>query len=284
MAALYRSCDVMVLPYRGEGFCMPALEAMACGLPVIVPAGGPTDEFVPDAACWRVPSRRAPKPVNRVDEWDTASTPFMLEPDLPALRDLLLEADADPGERRSRGAAGTAAAAAFGWDAIARRYAERLGAIAASAPRSARPDVAPFPLEGNAPARLLATPAWGGSDRLEDLLGAWTAATAPGDDACLYLLADRRAHGDGAELTGRVLAAAAAAGADLDTGADITIVVQPFQPGLEASVHAAVNGFVRLHGGDAGGGRLARRAANPVLEPDRDAVSAWLAGISRLAA
>src|SRR4051794_4299772 len=244
MAALYRSCDAMVLPYRGEGFCMPALEAMASGLPVIVPAGGPTDEFVPHSACWRIPARRAYKAVNRVDEWDTASTPFTLEPDVAALRDVLLEADRDADGRRARGAAGVAAAAAYGWDAVAPRYADRLGAIAASVPRSARPDVAPVPLESGAAARLLATPAWRGADRLAELVSAWASATEPGGDACLYLLGDRRAHGEGAELAGRVLEAAAAAGADLDSGADITIVVQPYQPGLEASVHAAVNGFV----------------------------------------
>ncbi len=47
LAALYRACDVLVHPYRGEGFAMPVLEAMACGLPVIVTGGGPTDEFCP---------------------------------------------------------------------------------------------------------------------------------------------------------------------------------------------------------------------------------------------
>ena len=57
MAALYRSCDVLVHPYRGEGFAMPVLEAMASGLPVVVTAGGPTDEFCPDAAGWRIPQR-----------------------------------------------------------------------------------------------------------------------------------------------------------------------------------------------------------------------------------
>ena len=281
MAALYRSCHVMVLPYRGEGFCMPALEAMASGLPVIVPAGGPTDEFVPDAACWRVPARRAYKPVNRVDEWPTASTPFMLEPDMAALRDLLIEADGDPAGRRSRGDAGVIAASAYGWDAVARRYAERLSAIAASPPRSARPDITPFRLEGNAAARLLATPAWRGSDRLGELLCAWTAQTSPGDGACLYLLGDRRAHGTGEELANRVMEAAARAGANLDSGADITIVVQPYQPGLEASVHAAANGFVRLHGADAGGARLAAAVGNPVLAPERTALAAWLAGLRR---
>jgi glycosyltransferase involved in cell wall biosynthesis len=173
MAALYRACDVMVLPYRGEGFCMPALEAMASGLPVIVPAGGPTDEFVPDEACWRVPARRVAKPVNRVDEWDTASTPFMLEVDLEALRDLLLVAAGDAAGRAARGRAGAAAARARSWDAVADSYRQRLLAIAARPPRSARPDVVPFPLEGAATARLLATPAWLGD-------AGWASCSPPG--------------------------------------------------------------------------------------------------------
>ena len=47
LADLYRSRDVLVHPYRGEGFAMPVLEAMASGLPVIVTAGGPTRRVLP---------------------------------------------------------------------------------------------------------------------------------------------------------------------------------------------------------------------------------------------
>jgi glycosyltransferase involved in cell wall biosynthesis len=56
MVSLYRSCDVFISPYRGEGFCLPALEAMACGLPVVVTEGGATDDFVDESCGWLVPA------------------------------------------------------------------------------------------------------------------------------------------------------------------------------------------------------------------------------------
>jgi glycosyltransferase involved in cell wall biosynthesis len=275
MAALYRACDVMVLPYRGEGFCMPALEAMASGLPVIVPAGGPTDEFVPDSACWRVPAEIRRKPVDQIDRWPTAGTPFMLEPDVEALRDRLLEADRDADGRARRGTAGRQAAQAFTWDAVAAVYRERIAALAARPPRSVRQGAA-FPLEGEATARLLASPAWLGEDRLGELLAAWAQVTTPGQPACLYLLADRRRHPEADALAATVLAAAESAGANLDAGADITVVLQDLSPGVEAAVHTASTGFVPLHRADAGGTRLALEAGNPVVEPTAAALAGWL--------
>ena len=49
-------------------------------------------------------------------------------------------------------------------------------------------------------------------------------------------------------------------------------------------MHAAVTGFVRLHGADAGGGRLAAAAGNPVLQPTERAIADWLAAQQREAA
>jgi glycosyltransferase involved in cell wall biosynthesis len=46
MNSLYNCADWYISPYRAEGFNLPALEAMACGTPVIVTGGGATDEFV----------------------------------------------------------------------------------------------------------------------------------------------------------------------------------------------------------------------------------------------
>jgi len=36
MVQMYNSLDVFLLPSKGEGFCLPAAEAQACGVPVII--------------------------------------------------------------------------------------------------------------------------------------------------------------------------------------------------------------------------------------------------------
>lgn len=36
LAALYTACDLLLAPSKGEGFCVPMIEAQACGTPVLV--------------------------------------------------------------------------------------------------------------------------------------------------------------------------------------------------------------------------------------------------------
>jgi len=58
IASLYRACNVFISTYRGEGFSLPTLEAMACGLPVIVTDGGATDDFVDNNYSWKIKSKQ----------------------------------------------------------------------------------------------------------------------------------------------------------------------------------------------------------------------------------
>src|SRR5581483_8736299 len=58
MARLYRTAAALVQPYRGEGFCLPVLEGMACGTPPVVTAGGATDDFVDELVGYRIPAAR----------------------------------------------------------------------------------------------------------------------------------------------------------------------------------------------------------------------------------
>jgi glycosyltransferase involved in cell wall biosynthesis len=65
LAALYRACDAGVFPYRAEGFCLPILEAMACGTPSIVPERGACRDFCSEDTSFLVPAIRVRLPVNR---------------------------------------------------------------------------------------------------------------------------------------------------------------------------------------------------------------------------
>lgn len=49
MANLYKSCDCYVTTSRGESFCLPLIEAAACGLEVIAPFTKPFTEVLPSA-------------------------------------------------------------------------------------------------------------------------------------------------------------------------------------------------------------------------------------------
>ncbi len=96
--ALYRRADVMVLPARGEGYNLPAAEALAAGLRLIVTGWGGHMDFVGQAA---------PGAVRLVDyrfDWSGShlATPFSLwaEPDeadlVCALREAVARRDIEP--------------------------------------------------------------------------------------------------------------------------------------------------------------------------------------------
>lgn len=90
MVELYNACDCLVHPYRGEGFALPVLEAMACALPVVVTAGGATDDFVDDETGYRIPSRKQVFGDRCISGLKTAGDLWLLEPDADALRSALI--------------------------------------------------------------------------------------------------------------------------------------------------------------------------------------------------
>ncbi|MEM7114744.1 MAG: glycosyltransferase [Chloroflexota bacterium] len=63
LAALYRTANVGVFPYRAEGFAMPILEAMACGTPSLVPKFGACLDFCSSQTSFFVPAKRINLPV-----------------------------------------------------------------------------------------------------------------------------------------------------------------------------------------------------------------------------
>jgi glycosyltransferase involved in cell wall biosynthesis len=71
LAALYRAADVGVFPYRAEGFAIPILEAMACGLPCIVPRFGACLDYCTAENAFFVEPRRIRVPVREEMAFNT---------------------------------------------------------------------------------------------------------------------------------------------------------------------------------------------------------------------
>ncbi|HEY3942714.1 MAG TPA: glycosyltransferase [Acidimicrobiales bacterium] len=129
MTALYRSCDALVHPYRGEGFALPVAEAMACGLPVVVTGGGATDDFCDGETGWILPSRRTDI---RPGDWTpTAAGTWWLEPDRRSLAGAMRSVMAEPASWRRRGqAARDRIVARFTWEAAVEVVAGRIAVLA----------------------------------------------------------------------------------------------------------------------------------------------------------
>ena len=60
MAGLYAACDCLAQPYRGEGFGLPMVEAMACGLPVVVTGLGAALDYCDDDTAYLLPASGPP--------------------------------------------------------------------------------------------------------------------------------------------------------------------------------------------------------------------------------
>jgi glycosyltransferase involved in cell wall biosynthesis len=75
---LYGAADCYASPYRAEGFNLPPLEAAACGLPIVVTKGGPTDDYQHPSFALQIDGHRL-----------SAGAGVVIEPDLNSLMDKL---------------------------------------------------------------------------------------------------------------------------------------------------------------------------------------------------
>jgi hypothetical protein len=162
LGALYRSADAFVSVSHGEGWNMPLMEAMACGLPIIATDWGAHHEFVHAGNAYPLRVRKLVPARAKCPYYDGFR---WADPDPDHLRFLLRHIYEHRDEARARGlAAAREMAARWTWDSAAQKIIDRLTAIgaipqaaAATAPgvdgmASAAPDTAPGPAGARAPA------------------------------------------------------------------------------------------------------------------------------------
>ena len=81
LASVYTAMDVLLQPSMGEGFGIPAVEAQACGTPVIVSNATASPELVGDG--WLVEGQ---------PWWDAMQKAWMFSPQIPSIIEALEEA------------------------------------------------------------------------------------------------------------------------------------------------------------------------------------------------
>jgi glycosyltransferase involved in cell wall biosynthesis len=132
LASLYRGADALVLPYRGEGFGMPLVEAMACGKPVITTAEGPAKEFCDESNSYLVSATAdmvldPPPPLGPI-----AGSLTWFEPDFLELVTTLRHVFENREEVVAKGQAAAKSVRHLTWQNATKQYADRIRRVCES--------------------------------------------------------------------------------------------------------------------------------------------------------
>ena len=99
---LYNSCDVFVLPTRAEGWGLPIIEALSCGLPVIATNYSAHTEFLNNDNGYLIDVTEM-IPVNDPYFYGTEPAGVWAQPDIEHLQQLMRRAYREDAERKQKG-------------------------------------------------------------------------------------------------------------------------------------------------------------------------------------
>lgn len=134
VAALYRSCDLLVHPYRGEGFGLPVAEAMASGLPVVVTDRGACSDFCDEETAFLIPSRIVP--IDMSDVGPSSTGYQWAEPDGQALAGILRAVWTDPSAAQAKAERGRSRIVShFSWEQSVGAITDRCNELSQRTPR-----------------------------------------------------------------------------------------------------------------------------------------------------
>ena len=138
LAALYRACDCLVHPYRGEGFGLPILEAMASGVPPIIPELGSALDFTDQTTSYRISAK-----IQRVslETLDTVLPAEIIDVDTDHLRVVMRSAFENPGDVAQMGQRAFQYARQFSWGNTGDIVASRLQYLRTNAKNKRQPDL-----------------------------------------------------------------------------------------------------------------------------------------------
>jgi glycosyltransferase involved in cell wall biosynthesis len=123
LANLYRGAGALVLPYRGEGFGLPLLEAMACGKPVITTADGPAKDFCAASSSYLIPATTVPVTDQPPPLGPMAGEFTWFEPDFAELVRVLRHVYENRSEAAAKGKRAAASIRHLTWEYVNSQYA-----------------------------------------------------------------------------------------------------------------------------------------------------------------
>ena len=135
MPGLYSACHCLVHPYRGEAYGLTIAEAMACGLPVVIPDRGAARDFTDADTALLVPSRRVELPFGEASSYRMDRHPVVHEVDPADLAAILRGVYEDQVAATVIGAcAARAIRRDHTWERTARVAAERIAHLTGRVP------------------------------------------------------------------------------------------------------------------------------------------------------